>query len=468
MASVARPPGPKGLPILGCLVDLRRRPLDLMLESTRYGDVAYVRLPFVGGAYLLNHPDYIRSVLVDNAKGFVKSVDYAVLKLLLGEGLVTSEGELHRRQRRLIAPAFHRGRISTYADIMTRYGLRMCERWQSGATLDIHREMTQLTLAIVSKTLLGADVDSAEASAVSDAVTMLMPLIDNPILILSPKLFRWMPGHRSYGRALQLLDSTIYRIVAEHRRTGDDRGDLLSMLLAARDEEDAGRRMSDQQVRDEVMTIFLAGHETTANALTWAFYLLSQNPEAEARLHAELDVVLGGRRPTLDDLPRLTYAALVLDESLRMYPPVWAIGRRALSDVQLGGWGIPAGSNIALSQWAMHHDARYYPDPWAFRPERWLPGEQEKRPEFSFFPFGGGPRICIGESFARMEAALLIAGIAQNWRLRLEPGFRVELLALVTLRPKVGLRMTLERRARKEEAVRELRPESAAPPRLVS
>jgi cytochrome P450 len=226
--------------------------------------------------------------------------------------------------------------------------------------------------------------------------------------------------------------------------------------------------MSDQQVRDEVMTIFLAGHETTANALTWTFYLLSQNPEAEARLHAELDAVLGGRPPTLDDLPRLTYTALVLDESLRIYPPVWVIGRRALSDVELGGWVIPAGSNIALSQWAIHHDARYHPDPWAFRPERWLPGEQDQRPEFSFFPFGGGPRICIGESFARMEAALLIAGIAQNWRLRLEPGFRVELLALVTLRPKFGLRMTLERRARKEEAVLELRPGSAAPPRLVS
>src|SRR5262249_44425096 len=269
MASVARPPGPKGLPILRCLLDLRRRPLDLMLESARCGDVAYLRLPFVGGAYLLNHPDYIRSVLVDDARRFVKSADYVVLKLLLGEGLVTSEGELHKRQRRLIAPAFHRRRISTYADLMTSYGLRTCERWQPGAMLDIHREMTQLTLAIVSKTLLGADVDSAEASAVSDAVTMLMPLIDNPILILSPKLFRWMPGHRSYPRALELLDSTIYRIVAEHRRTGDDRGDLLSMLLAARDEEDAGRRMSDQQVRDEVMTIFLAGHETTANALTW-------------------------------------------------------------------------------------------------------------------------------------------------------------------------------------------------------
>ena len=467
MASVARPPGPKGLPILGCLLDLRRRPLDLMLESARYGDVAYVRLPFVGGAYLLNHPDYIRSVLVDDARGYVKSADYVVLKLLLGEGLVTSEDELHKRQRRLIAPAFHRGRISTYADVMTSYGLRMCERWQPGATLDVHREMTQLTLAIVSKTLLGADVDSTEASAVSDAVTMLMPLFDNPVLMLSPKLFRWMPGHRSYRRALELLDSTIYRIVAEHRCAGGDRGDLLSMLLAARDEEDAGR-MSDQQVRDEVMTIFLAGHETTANALTWTFYLLSQNSEAEARLHAELDVVLGGRRPTLGDLPRLTYTALVLNESLRMYPPVWVIGRRALSDVELGGWVIPAGSNIALSQWAMHHDARYYPDPWVFRPERWLAGEQDKRPEFSFFPFGGGPRVCIGESFARMEAALLIATVAQSWRLRLQPGFRVELLALVTLRPRFGLRMTLERRPRTERTVRELRPDSAAPPPLVS
>ena len=464
MASVTRPPGPKGLPILGCLVDLRRRPLDFMLDGARYGDVAYARLPFVGGAYVLNHPDHIGRVLVDNAKGFVKSADYVVLKQLLGEGLVTSEGELHKRQRRLIAPAFHRARISTYADIMTGYGLRMCERWQPGAMLDIHREMTQVTLAVVSKTLLDADVDSAEASAVSDAVTMLMPLIDNPILILSPTLFRWMPGHRSYRKALEQLDSTVYRIVAEHRRTGDDRGDLLSMLLAARDEEDAGGRMSDQQVRDEVMTIFLAGHETTANALTWTFYLLSQNPEAEARIHVELDVVLGGRRPTLDDLPRLTYTAMVLNESLRMYPPVWAIGRRALSDVEVGGWVIPAGSNIALSQWAMHHDARYYLDPWVFRPERWLPGERDKRPEFAFFPFGGGPRICIGESFARMEAALLIAAIAQNWRLRLQPGFRVELLALVTLRPKFGLRMTLERRARRERTMRERPPESPPPP----
>jgi cytochrome P450 len=468
MASVTRPPGPKGLPILGCLVDLRRRPLDFVLEGARYGDVAYARLPFVGGVYLLNRPEYIGRVLVDNANGFVKSADYAVLKQLLGEGLVTSEGELHKRQRRLIAPAFHRARISAYADIVTTYGLRMCERWQPGATLDIHTEMTQVTLAIVSKALLNADVDSAEASVVSDAVTTLMPLIDNPILILSPKLFRWLPGHKSHVSALERLDSTVYRMVAEHRRTGGDRGDLLSMLLAARDEEDAGRRMSDQQVRDEVMTIFLAGHETTANALTWTLYLLSQNPEAEARLHDELDAVLGGRRPTVEDLPRLPYTAMVLNESLRMYPPVWAIGRRALRDFELGGWVIPAGSNIALSQWAMHHDARYYPNPWVFRPERWLPREQDARPEFAFFPFGGGPRICIGESFARMETALLIAAIAQNWRLRLQPGFSVELSALVTLRPKSGLRMTLEPRARKEGTMRALPPESPPPPPLVA
>jgi cytochrome P450 len=445
MSDTTRAPGPKGLPVVGCMLNFRRDALNFLLATARdYGDVARIRGLFGHPIYLLSNPEHVRYVLAENNKNFVKSSDYEALKLLLGEGLLTSEGIVHKRQRRLIQPAFHKKQVAAYAQIMTEYCARMCERWSDGATLDVHKEMTQVALWIVGKALFNAEVE-AQARQVGEAVATLMPLFDNPILIFMPRLFEWLPQNRRFLKEREILDATVYRMIEEHRKSGDS-GDLMSMLLAARDEEDDNRHMTDQQVRDEVMTLFLAGHETTANAMTWTWYLLAQNPAAESRLHAELDKVLAGRTPTVDDLPNLQYTRMVLAESMRLYPPAWVIGRRALNDFQLAGCTVPAGSDIAMSPYVIQHDPRFFPDPFRFDPERWTPEAEAARPEFSYFPFGGGPRLCVGESFAKMEAALLIAMIAQRWRMRLAPGYRVESLPLVTLRPRYGLQVTLERR----------------------
>jgi cytochrome P450 len=330
---------------------------------------------------------------------------------------------------------------------MAEYGARRRARWQDGETLDMAQEMMSLTLAIVGKTLFDADVEG-EAKTIGGALTDIMHMFDR---LTTP--FPWLlellplPSNRRFARARARLDETIYRIINERRATGEDRGDLLSMLLLATDTEGDGTGMSDQQLRDEAMTIFLAGHETTANALTWAWYLLAQHPEVEARLHEEIDGVLAGRLPTADDFPRLRYTEMVLAEAMRLYPPAWAIGRRAISDYQIGDYTVPARAIILMSPYVMHRTPRYYPDPLAFDPERWTPAAREARPKFAYFPFGGGPRVCIGEGFAWMEGVLLIATIAQQWRMRLVPGQTVAPQPMITLRTKNGIRMRLEKRA---------------------
>lgn len=427
------------------LILFRRDPITyLQRAADECGDI--VRLPLGRQpVYLINHPDLIKDVLVTHQKQFKKGRGLEQIKRLLGEGLLTSESEFHLRQRRLMQPAFHRQRIAAYGEAMTHYARQTRERWRAGETRDIHDDMMRLTLAIVGKTLFGAEVE-AEAAEIDGAlgeVIGLFHLLHLPFSDLLEKLP--LPAVRRFRAARARLDSIIYRLIAEHRAVGEDRGDLLSMVLAARDEDDGGQ-MTDEQVRDEALTLFLAGHETMANAMTWTWYLLSQHPEVESRFHAELDAALAGRTPTVDDLPRLPYTRRVLSESLRLYPPAWIIGRRLLTDYALDRYTLPAQSIVLPCQAVTHHDPRFWPDAERFDPDRWTPEAETARPRFSFFPFGGGPRICIGEQFAWMEGVLLLAVIAQRWRLRLAPDQVVATQPIVTLRPRYGMRMRVESR----------------------
>ena len=446
MATTSYPPGPKGKPLFGHLFPFRRDPIGFLMGIARdYGDIVHFK---VGpqNAFLLNHPDYIKDVLVTNSRNFVKSRGLERTKFLLGEGLLTSEGEFHHRQRRLIQPVFHRQRIAAYAFIMTDYGVRMRERWQDGATVDIAQEMKRLTLSIAGRTLFNADVES-EANEIGDALTIAMDEWRTRVLPFFEIFDRLpLPSNRRLWKARDRLDETVYRIINEHRTSSVDQGDLLSMLLRAHDEEGDGNRMTDKQLRDEVLTILLAGHETTANALTWVWYLLSEYPDAESTLHAEIDSVLAGRLPTFKDVPCLQYTEMVFAEAMRLYPPAWILGRRAIVDYKVANYLLPAGSVIFMSPYVMHRDPRYFPNPIKFDPKRWTPELRALRPRFSYFPFGGGPRQCIGEAFAWMEGVLVIATIAQKWRMRLAPGHPVELQPLITLRPKYGMIMTLDQR----------------------
>jgi cytochrome P450 len=442
-----RPPGPQGKLLKPNFLTFRRDPVSFMERITReYGDIVYFKLG-PQDVYFLNHPDFIKDVLVTHHQSFIKGRALQRSKRLLGEGLLTSEGQFHRRQRRLAQPAFHRQRIASYASVMTDYGVRAMERWHDGETLDISQEMMRLTLGIVGKTLFDADVE-AEAQEIGAALTVVMDLFDALMMPFSELLEKLpLPQNKRFQKARARLDATIYRIINERRKSGEDHGDLLSMLLLAQDEEDQnGGGMTDEQVRDEAMTIFLAGHETTSNALTWTWYLLSQHADVEAKLHEELDQLLEGRLPTMDDVARLKYTEMVLTEAMRLYPPAWAVGRLATKDHEIGGYVVPDGSLVLLSQYAMHHDARFFPEPERFDPQRWTTDAREARPQFSYFPFGGGPRRCIGEGFAWMEGILLIATLAQKWRMRLVPDQRVEVRPVITLRPKHGIRMTVSHR----------------------
>jgi cytochrome P450 len=427
------------------MLEFARRRLPFLIESAKqYGDIVFFK---VGNEriYLFNHPDLIRDVLVTNQKNFIKSRALVRAKRVLGEGLLTSEGEFHLRQRRLAQPAFHRDRISAYGRSMVEYADRMRSRWTDAQSLDVHDEMMKLTLAIVAKTLFSADVEN-EAAEIGEALTTAFAAFNLGILPFSELLERLpLPYIKRFEAARARLDETIYRIIDERRATGEDKGDLLSMLLLAQDTEGDGGGMTNTQIRDESMTIFLAGHETTANALSWTWYLLSQHPEVETRFHHEIDA-LGDRLPQPDDLPRLPYTRMILAESMRLYPPAWAVGRRAINDFDAGGYTIPARSMVLMSQFIMHRDPRFHPDPERFDPERWRPEIAATRPKFSYFPFGGGTRICIGEQFAWMEGILLLATIAQRWKLRYVGTSPPALEPRITLRPEGSLQMKAERR----------------------
>jgi cytochrome P450 len=450
----ARPPGPKNLPIVGNLYAFRSDPLRFLTRAAReYGDLVYFRV-MSQHMYLVNHPDYLREILVANQGNFIKSRALQRAKVLFGEGLLTSEGQHHLRQRRLVQPAFHRERLARYASAMSDCSVRWRERWQAGSTLDVSTEMPDLTLSIVARTLFSADVQS-EASEIGEAMTTVLQMFRLLLMPFSEYIDNLpLPHIRRFQKARARLDATIYGLIRERRKSGKDTGDLLSMLLLAQDEEKSGEggQMTDEQVRDEALTLFLAGHETTAVALTWTWYLLSQHPEVECRLHAEIDNVLAGRAPELADVPQLRYTEMILAEALRLYPPAWAIGRMATGAFELGGVQIPAKSICILSPYLTHRDARWFPVPEKFDPERWTPEARDSRPKFSYFPFGGGARVCIGERFAWMEGVIVLAAIAQRWRFRLAPGQRVEPLPLITLRVKGGVRMIIEARQASAEA----------------
>ena len=439
------PPGPRPrLPGVLPLALARDRVRVFRRLAAEHGDVAGFtigRQPIV----LLSHPNQIRDLLVTNARLVAKGRGLEQAKRLLGEGLLTSEGELHLRQRRLAQPAFHRERIAGYGETMIAYAEREAERWRDGETLEAATAMTRLTLAIAARTLFDADVEG-EAAELGAAITDAVRAFDVVLLPFGEWLERLpIPAIRRFDRARARLDATIYRLVAERRREGTDRGDLLSMLLLARD-EDGGPGMTDLQLRDELMTLFLAGHETTANMLTWTWHLLGTHPDVERRLHAELDAALGGRPPTAGDVARLPYARQVIAESLRLYPPAWILGRRALAPYPVAGFTLPPGTLLFASQLVVQRDGRWWPDPERFDPDRWAPGAEAERPRFAYFPFGAGTRVCIGEQFAWTEGVLVLAAIARRWRLRPLDPTPPAMRPSITLRPRGPVRMRVERR----------------------
>ena len=443
MKHQSTPPGPRAHFPGHTLIEFARRRLPFLVESAeKYGDIVFFK---VGNEriYLVNHPDLIREILVTNQKNFTKSRALVRAKKVLGEGLLTSEGEFHLRQRRLAQAAFHRDRIARYAESMVACAQRTRSRWNGGEILDVHDEMMKLTLAIVAQTLFSADVEG-EAAEIGAALTTTFAAFNIGILPFSEILERLpLPYMKRFISARARLDATIYRIIDARRASGEDKGDLLSMLLLAQDTEADDGVMSDLQIRDEAMTIFLAGHETTANALTWTWYLLSQHPEVEARFHHELEMI-GDRLPTPDDFSRLAYARMILAESMRLYPPAWAVGRRAIADFELGGYRIPARSMVLMSQYITHRDPRFYPAPERFDPDRWLPDAAGSRPKFAYFPFGGGTRICIGEHFAWMEGVLVLATLGQKFRLRYVGATKPDIDPRITLRPRDGMPMRIE------------------------
>jgi cytochrome P450 len=444
-----RPTAPKAHLIAGHLPEFRGDTLGFLTHCAReYGDLVPLRLG-PRRAVLLNRPEYIEYVLVTNHRSFVKSVAYRVLRRALGEGLFTSDGELWKRQRQLAQPAFHRERIAAYAAVMADSTARMIDQWRDGEARDVDRDMMQLTLEIVTKALFGTDLsaDPAEVGrAVTDSREQLMYVLSTLEFLLPPAVPT--PANLRLRRAVRRLDDIVYRIIRDHRRRGEDTGDLLSMLLRAADE--SGRGMTDKQLRDEVMTVFVAGHETTAATLSWTWYLLSAHPQVDSALGAELRTVVGGRAPTAADVPRLKYAEMVLLEALRLYPPGTVLGREAVRDCEIGGHRVGAGTSVLMSPWVMHRDARYFDDPEEFRPERWADGLVDRLPRFAFFPFGAGPRRCIGASFAMLEATLALATVAQRYRLTLVPGHVVEPQVDITLRPRHGLRMIVRKRTEAE------------------
>ena len=439
------PPGPKGHLLVGCLPEFRRDMLRFFSACARdYGDVVPIRVAN-RRLILLSHPDLIEEVLTARARHTTKTAILNMLRPVLGDGLLLSEGDSWLRQRRLMQPAFHRQRIAGYGDVMAGYTERGMADWRDGQTRDVHADMMAITQAIVAKTLFDADVSDA-AFDVGHALHVLMEDFSRrrTALFALPRFVR-TPARRRARAAVERLDRIVYDIIAARRASGEDRGDLLSILLAARDADD-GSRMTDRQVRDEIMTLFLAGHETTAVSLSWTWYLLAQHPEVEATLAAELRGVLGGRLPTVADLPQLRYAEMVVMESMRLYPPAFTLTRRVAEACEVGGHRIEAETTLIMSQWIVQRDARWFEAPEAFRPERWENDLAKRLPRYAYFPFGGGPRLCIGNTFAMMEATLLLATIAQRFRFRLAPGASVKPMLSVTLRPAAGIHMTLAAR----------------------
>jgi cytochrome P450 len=444
MTTFPLPPGPKGHFLSGNLPEFRRDLLGFLERCAGdHGDFVSFRLGprrFV----LVNDPAAIEDVLVTRHRDFGRNFAARQMRALLGRSLVNTDGDYWLRQRRLMQPAFHKNRIAGYGATMVASAERLLASWRAGETRDIQLDMMRLTLEIAARTLFDADV-AGDAREVGSALEEMMKGFDDWLNSTIP-LPAWVPTPRNLRlrRAVRRLHDLIDRLIRQRRASGEDRGDLLSTLIHARDED--GGRMTDRQLRDEALTMLLAGHETTALALSWTWFLLSRHPEAAAKLAAEWQAVLGGRSPTVADLPQLRYTEMALQESLRLYPPAYVSGREALRDGVLGGYRVPAGTSVMISQWLLHRDPRYFDRPGQFDPERWADGLAQRLPKFAYFPFGGGPRVCIGRSFALMEATLVLATIGQQFRLDLEPGHEVTPWPSFTLRPRQGVKVVLVKR----------------------
>ena len=395
--------------------------------------------------YFLNDAKMVDEVLVTKHMDFVKGDLVKRGKKVFGEGLLTSEGEFHHRQKRLVQPAFYSSKVATYSDAMMRYTDRMLGSWKDGEVLDIHKEMTHLTMSIMAKCLFDKDIDTAG----KDIVKSLSDVVEYFDRLSGP--FAWflgrLPINGRYEISLMKIDRMIYDIILERKRISRDYADILSMFLRAKDSS-GHRAMSDKQVHDETLILFAAGHETTANALSWAWYLISKSPRVETQLHEEIDLVLGkdNRLPTAEDIPRLDYTRKVFTETLRLYPPAWAVIRQAARDVRIGEYEIPRGANVLVSQYILQRDSRYFPHPERFDPDRWTDEMKSNLPKMAYFPFGGGPRGCVGAPFAWMEGILVLARIASKWKLELQDRGYVEMLPRTTLRPKKGITMRATRR----------------------
>lgn len=439
------PPGPTGHILLGSLPEFRRGPLQLYQNAARrFGDVVSIRFG-PSRTYFFHHPAHVKHILQDHARNYGRNLfTNAVLNLLAPDSLITLEGERWLARRRLAQPAFHRKRIGALAQGMTETALAVAERWREpahdGRPLDLAHEMMRLTLHVAGQALFGVDV-SGEANAIGRAVTEAVQYFAYRSRTVFP-LPRWVPTprNRRFLAAGRFLDQLVDEIIRERRSRGQYGEDLLSLLMQAVDDE-TGARLEDRELRDEVRSMMGAGHETTANLLTWAFYLLSQNPEAEARLHRELDEALPGRPPRFDDLAVLPFTRRVLDETLRLYPPAWAMARTSIEPDEVGGYLIPARAGITLSAYVTHRRPDVWPEPERFIPDRFTPEQSQARPPFAYFPFGGGPRQCIGNLFALTEGALVLATLAQRYSLRLLPGHPVSPEPLMTLRPRFGMPM---------------------------
>jgi cytochrome P450 len=438
-----RPPGPKPHFLIGNMPLASPDPLGVLTRwAKEYGDIFYYRAGWIH-VYFINRPDLVDFVLVRNSSNLRKDKVIQNSRWFFGNGLLTSEGEEWKRQRRLTQPAFHRDKVASYAGLMTGYTEQMLSGWRDGAVLDVHQEMMNLTLRIAVRTLFGLEVEDAEE--MSTALNTMMRNTAGIRLLLPPFARKLpLPGMAGVRKAVKQLNDTVSGIIETRRRSRQDSGDLLSILLSVRDED--GSAMSDRQVRDEVLTFLLAGHETTALALSWTWYLLSQNAEATDKLFAEIRTVLGSRVATVSDLPALIYADRVIKESMRLYPPAWSLAREVVNAFDVDGYRIPAGANVVMSQWILHRDARFFDDPLQFDPDRWGTQACARLPRFAYFPFGGGPRQCIGGGFATMEAVLLLATIAARVDLELIADHPVVPVPSFTLRPKYGIRMRLHRR----------------------
>ncbi|MDJ0837886.1 MAG: cytochrome P450 [Acidobacteriota bacterium] len=438
-------PGPPGLPVLGNIREFMRNPLKFFERCAReYGDLVSIQFGGIPGV-LVVHPDMIREVMVTQHKSMIKGRGTKRLEPLLGNSLLVAEHEDHKRLRRLSQPSFSKKNLAAYDRHITEEVDLLSNSWRDGAEIDMSREMMRLTLRIVCRALMGSSINDHIVHVVDEGLESGIQHWRqgfNPIT-------RWLhklptPTHRRFKKGRAELDRMVADLIRERREGGARGGDLLQALMAARDDDDNGR-LSDEELRNEVVTMIMAGHETTANAATWTWYLLSQNPEAEARFHEEVDAVLGdGHTPTTDDLERLPYTRQVFAESMRLYPPAWSTSRTSTEDIQLGDVHIPKGTLLFVSQWIAHRDPRWYEEPLAFRPERWDNGWQPHKG--AYFPFGAGVRQCIGERFAWMEGILLTAMLGRQWRCRLYPGHVVKPQAMVTLRPRFGMRMILEKR----------------------